>query len=123
MINRGIFNRFVLQYVDEHRDELLATYPDFESFQQRYLSRPRANWMHLIAFASQERSWNLSQDQWDISEEQISLLIKGYMARDLWDMTNFYEVYNTSNEVFNKAVEILKNPSMLTRNWPKLSSE
>ena len=47
-----------------------------------------------------------------MSEGQISRLLKGYVARDLWGMGHFYEVFNPSNEVFNKAVEILENPSL-----------
>ncbi len=49
--------------------------------------------------------------------------MKGYIARDLWDMSSFYEIYNTSNEVFNKAVEILNDPSMVYEKLAKAVSE
>ena len=63
------------------------------------------------------------QGQWDASGDQITMLMKGYMARDLWDMTRFFEVYNTSNEVFNKAVEILNDPSMVDKKLAKAERE
>jgi carboxyl-terminal processing protease len=47
------------------------------------------------------------------------MLMKGYMARDLWDMASFYQVYNNSNDVFNKAVEILANPDLLSQKLAK----
>ena len=42
------------------------------------------------------------------------------MARDLFGMEYFFEVYNSSDEVFNKAVEILENPSLLHQKLAKV---
>jgi hypothetical protein len=49
--------------------------------------------------------------------------MKGYMARDLWTMARFYQVYNTSNEVFIKAVEILNDPTMVYQKLAKAAGE
>ena len=53
----------------------------------------------------------------------ISLLMKGYMARDLWSMAHFYEIFNSSNEVFIKAVEILNDPTMVYQKLAKVENE
>jgi len=121
LISLGIFNRFILQYVDEHRDEYLLEYPDFKSFQKDFKATKKLT-DALISFATEE-DLAFDQEQWDISGEKISLLIKGYLARDLFDMARFYEVYNTSNEVFNKAVEILDKPDMFSEKLANAASE
>jgi carboxyl-terminal processing protease len=121
LIRRGIFNRFILQIVDENRDEYLESYPDFQSFNKKFQPGPEQI-DALIAFAEGEEL-PFSQEDWDISGEQIKLLMKGYMARDLWDMSRFYEVYNSSNEVFHKAVEILNDPAMLNEKLAKAEAE
>ena len=121
LIRRGIFNRFILQYVDDNRENILSKYPDFKSFQKKFQPGNELTDL-LIAFAEDE-DLAFEQDQWDVSGDQIAILMKGYMARDLWDMTRFYEVYNTSNEVFNKAVEILNDPSMVDEKLAKVESE
>ncbi len=121
LINKGIFNRFILQYVDEHRDDFLLRYPDFDSFSEGY--QPSQEQLDALAEFAEEEELPFDQEQWDISSGQISLLMKGYVARDLWSMAHFYEVYNSSNEVFNKAVEILNNPSMLTQKLAKVEPE
>ncbi len=121
LIRRGLFNRFVLQYVDDHRDEYLSRFPDFDSFQKNF--QPGKELMDaMIAFAESEKL-PFNQEQWDISEDQIAMLMKGYMARDLWTMARFYEIYNNSNTVFNRAVEILKDPSMVSRKLAKAEAE
>ena len=121
LISLGIFNRFILQYVDEHRDDFLSEYPDFKSFQKDFKPEKQLT-DALISFASEE-DLAFDQEQWDISGDQISMLMKGYLARDLFDMTRFYEVYNESNEVFNKAVEILDKPGMLSEKLANAESE
>jgi len=110
MINRGIFNRYVLQYVDIHRDQLLSSYSNFDSFNEGF-SASVEQMDGLIAFATEEEL-EFNEEDWEISKMQVALLFKSYLARDLWGMGHFFEVFNPSSEVFNKAVEILENPAM-----------
>jgi carboxyl-terminal processing protease len=121
LINKGIFNRFVLQYVDNYRNELLEEYPDFESYQSAYTA-DQSQLDALIGFAKDE-GLEYDQEGWEASGDQIALLMKSYLARDLWGMEYFYEVYNDSNEVFNKAVEILTHPDMLSQKLAKAEPE
>ena len=121
LINKGIFNRFILQYVDEHRNDYQENYPDFEVFKMEY--QPSQEQLDaLVAYADTE-DLPFEQEQWDISSDQISLLMKGYVARDLWSMAHFYEVFNSSNEVFIKAVEILNDPTMVYQKLAKVENE
>ena len=117
LMYKGIFNRFVLQYVDDHRQELLEEYPDFKSFNRTYTASKKTM-DKLVSFATDE-GLEFNEEDWGISEDHISLLFKSYMARDLWGMEHFFEVYNSSDEVFLKAVEILENPSMLHQKLAK----
>jgi carboxyl-terminal processing protease len=118
LIGLGILNQFVLQFVDENRSELIQKYSDFESFKLNY--SPTQNELdQLIAFATGEEL-EFNEEDWQTSQSQITMLFKSYVARDLWGMDQFFEVYNQSDEVFNKAVEILKDPTMLERKLAKV---
>jgi carboxyl-terminal processing protease len=117
LISNGIFNRFVLQYVDDNRKKLLKQHNDFEDFNGNY-NATESMLNELISFAASE-GLDFNETDWSISEAQISLLLKSHMARDLWGMEYFFEVYNSSDEVFLKAVEILENPSMLQQKLAK----
>jgi carboxyl-terminal processing protease len=118
LIGKGLFNRFVLQYVDDHRKELQKEYLDFKSFNSEYLTSKSAL-DQLVSFASDE-GLEYNEADWSISEAHISLLFKSYLARDLWGMEHFYEVYNSIDEVFIKAVEILENPSLFHQKLAKV---
>jgi carboxyl-terminal processing protease len=121
LISKGIFNRFILQYVDEHRDEYLEKYPDFETFRDQF--QPGQEQLDALVDYAGSEDLAFDQDQWDLSSKQITHLLKAYMARDLWSIAHFYEVYNTTNEVFNRAVEILNDPAMVYQKLAKAEHE
>ena len=118
LVGNGIFNRFVLQYVDENREQLLNDYPDFDDFNRKYHAS-EAVLDRLVAFATTD-GLEYDEADWNISESQISLLLKSYMARDLWGIEHFFEVYNSTDDVFIRAVEILENPSLLHQKLAKV---
>jgi len=118
LINLGILSQFVLQYVDKSRDDMLKAYPDFQSFNAHYL--PSQNELDQLISFSSEQDLEFNQEDWEISKSQISVLLKSYIARDLWGMDQFFQIYNQTDEVFNKAVEILDNPSMLHQKLAKV---
>ena len=47
------------------------------------------------------------------SKELIAYLIKARIARDFFGDDAFYEIYNNTNEVYIKAVELFNNPALL----------
>jgi carboxyl-terminal processing protease len=120
LISKGIFNRFVLQYVDKHRKELLEEYKGFKTFNSSYQASEEAM-EELVAFAREE-GLEFREGDWELSGDHIAILFKSYMARDLWGMEYFFEVYNPTDEVFNRAVEILENPSLLHLKLAKTDS-
>jgi len=47
------------------------------------------------------------------SKDLLKFLIKSQLARDLFDDDAFFKVYNQTNEVYLKAIEIFQNPASL----------
>jgi len=107
LISRGVFNRFVLGFVDENRPALERKYKDFRAFKAKFDAGIYMD--ELIGFAEQE-GVTFSQEGWKRSGNLIALLFKAYVARDLWEPGNFYEIYNESDPIYRKAVETLEEP-------------
>jgi carboxyl-terminal processing protease len=112
LINKGIFNRFVLQYVDGNREKLYAAHPDFDHYAGKFETE-KEHLDALIAFAEEE-GLAFDQEDWDVSSGQISMLMKAYIARDLWERGSFFEIYNQHNPMFRKAIEVLEEPGLLS---------
>jgi carboxyl-terminal processing protease len=120
LISRGVLYRYVLQYVDNQRNTVLSKYPDLRSYLRGFEATDE-QLNDLIQFATEERL-EFSEEDWNVSKHQIALLFKGYVARDLYGTGSFFEVVNSSNEVYNKAVEILRNPVLHRQKLAKVES-
>ena len=62
---------------------------------------------NLIAMGT-EAKVELNKEQLKVSESLIKTQLKALIARDLWDMNEYYHVMNSTNESVKKAVEILQ---------------
>jgi carboxyl-terminal processing protease len=111
LISQGVFNQFVLKYIDKNRPSLERKYKNFESFKNEY--DPSLEMDNLISFAEQE-GLSFNEQEWQRSGKRIELLFKAYIARDLWEMGMFYQIYNEYDPIFLKAKDILKDPKYYT---------
>jgi carboxyl-terminal processing protease len=107
LINRGILNLFVLNYVDNKRQQLHSSYPDFKTFNEKFYTSDDII-KQLTAYAESQK---IPTDVKDLerSQEHIKFIIKAYIARDMWNTNEFYQVYNSRNENYIKALEVLRD--------------
>ena len=57
-----------------------------------------------------------NEAQYRISLPLIKTQLKALIARDLWDMNEYFRVVNTLSDSMQKAVELLEQPGL---NFPK----
>jgi len=107
LIRKGLLNRFVLQYVDTRRSELHKKYPDFASFKSSFTLTDE----FMTSFYNFASENGLQKNDMDLalSGNQIQLLLKSYIARDLWSNNEFFEIVNGSDPKFETAMNILRN--------------
>lgn len=109
IIGKGILNRFILQYSDDNRATLNENYKNFEEFYDQYEVTDDL-FDELIAFAADNELEKVDKDI-ELSKDQLKLLMKSYIARDIWDTNSFYRVLNANDRIINKAVSILEDKS------------
>ncbi len=107
LMRKGTISQFVLEYVDSNRKEIENEYPDFKSFKNGFNISEKLM-SRFIKYAENdgipENKTGLS-----FSKEQIELLLKAYIARDLWSTNEFFEITNVKDPKVETAVTILKN--------------
>ena len=95
-----------LRYVDSHRQQLKTKYPSFEKF-KKHFEVPQT----LIGAVINEGD-SLGVKPKDEAELQktlpyLKLQLKALIARDLWDMSEYFSVINEESEIVKKALEII----------------
>lgn len=106
IIRLGILNRFVLNFVDQHRKEFFADYPDFNTFEKKFQVHDSI-YGQLVDLA---KSDSIQADPLQVkqSKETITNLIKANIARDLWTGNEFYKIYNNDDPIYRKALMVIK---------------
>lgn len=120
-----------LKYLDAHRKELIKTY-DIDAYRKAKMKQDAGK-----SFNSEDlsRGFRRYRDTYEITQELIDILLakakeakieyndsiltasmpliktqlKALLARDLWDMTEYYQIMNPTNEIYNQGLLMIKD--------------
>jgi carboxyl-terminal processing protease len=107
LISKRTIDQFVLEYVDQNRNKLLDQFSNIESFKNNF-SVGKDIMGKLIIFAD-KKGIPINEKEYSVSKEQIEILLKAYIARDLWSNNEFFVISNEKDPKFETAITILKN--------------
>lgn len=108
LVAQGVVNKACVQYIDKNRAELKKKYPTFDKFKENY-EVDNAFLNQLITLAEKEKI-KMDTAQYAISKPLIKLQLKALVARDLWEMNEYYQIMDADNESLQKAIEIIQTP-------------
>ena len=104
--NKGVLLKVHFQLIDTYREEWAKKYNDYAVFCKEF-ELDDAMMQQLIAEGEKE-GIKFDEEQYKKSESLIKLQLKALIARDLWDMNEYYHTINVVNESVNKALELLE---------------
>ena len=105
--NKGVLLKVHFQLIDTHRDEWSKKYPDYATFSRKFELGDKM--MKQLIAEGEKEGVKFDEEQYKKSESLIKLQLKALIARDLWDMNEYYHTINVVNESVNKALELLNN--------------
>lgn len=108
LVNQGVVNKAALTFIDKNRTDLKKKYPAFDKFNKLF-SVDNQMLDILKDYAAKEKI-EFNEEQYKKSEQLIKLQLKALVARDLWDMSEYYRIMDAENESLQKAIEILNIP-------------
>ena len=113
IFRKGLLNDYVLQYVENHRKDLLASFPDIKNFITGFKDDDKLM-NEFIDFAA---SKDVPRDEkgLEASGKQIRVALKGLIARNLYNTNAYFEVVGNSDDDINRAVEVLGNEDMFRK--------
>ena len=112
LVAKGIVNKFVLNYIEKNRTQIMKEYPkksenSFGKFQTGFVIGD--NVLAELIEAGNNDSVKYNDEEFKKSKDVIKLQLKALVARDIWDMSEYYQIMNADNESYMKAVEVLKD--------------
>ena len=103
---KGVLLKVHYQLMDIHRKEWTKQYKDYASFAQKFeMTEPM---MQRLKDEAAKAGIAYNEEQYRKSESLLKLQMKALIARDLWDMNEYYHTINVADESVKKALELLK---------------
>ena len=96
-----------LRYVDKNRKALKKQYSDFASFKANY-QVPQTFIDAIIKEGEKQKIKPKDVAELEKTMPYLKLQLKALVARDLWDMNEYFSVFNDDSEAVKKALEILQ---------------
>ena len=97
-----------LKYVDANRKALKKQWTSFEDFRRDFVF-PKEEIDKMIADAAKDKVVPKDDAELQKSIPKLSMQLKALVARDLWDMSEYFAIINEDSEIVRKAVEVIKN--------------
>lgn len=108
LISGGHVNAFILEYVDKNRESMLSAYPKFADFKKNFVIDQKFMDDFFAYVAKEDPELKFNAEQYGISEKLIKLRFKANIAQDIWGYNEFYQIYNDSDEILQRAIQAIE---------------
>ena len=106
--DKGALMKAHFHFIDAHRKEWLGKYKTFNEFYKRFEVTP--DMLAQLVATGKEMGVEYNEEEYQKALPLLKLQMKALIARDLWDMNEYYHVINDANESIRKALELLEQP-------------
>ena len=96
-----------LRYVDKNRKALKKQYPDFAKFKAEF-EIPQSLVDAIVKEGEKQNIKPKDDAEMQQTLHYLRLQMKALIARDLWDMNEYFSVFNEDSEAVKKALELLQ---------------
>lgn len=107
LFTQSLLSRFAYNYVDQKRKQLGTLYATASAYTLSF-NVDQAMWNNFVSFINQNSKKPFSQAEINASEKQAKLMLKAFIARQLWRDEGYYTVLNGEDRIIRKALETLR---------------
>lgn len=95
-----------LRYMDKHRKKLKKAYPTFAQYLAEF--EVPQDMTDILLVEARKQHVDYSDSTWQATKETAHLMLKAFLARDLWDMSEYFQVVNPINPIYLEGLKALK---------------
>ena len=95
-----------LRYVDQNRKQLHKDYKTFEDYRQRF-EVPQSVIDGIMAEAEKQKIKPKDDEELQRTLPYLRLQLKALIARDLWEMNEYFTIMGETNDILQRALQLL----------------
>ena len=105
IVAKGVVIKTTMKFIESHRKELQSKYKKFETFNDKFEISDEIL-ANMQTLAEQEKI-KFDEKQYRKSLPLIKTQLKALIARDLWDMNEYFQIMNTTDSSVLQALKVL----------------
>ena len=107
LAGKDVLRVFSLEYFDRNRTVLTSKYKTFEEFNKNFEFSPD----EIKAFIEKGEAEGVKYDegQYNVSKEEILLVLKGLVATNIWHISEYYQIINQNDKLIDKALQVISD--------------
>ena len=94
-----------LKYMDKHRKSLKKAYKTFDEFRSQF--EVPQDMMEQLFAETKKAKIDYKEDDLPATLPQVKLTLKGLLARDLWEMSEYYQIVNPETDIYQAGLKVL----------------
>lgn len=96
-----------LRYIDANRKQLKSKYTSFDKFLATF-EIPQSIIDGIYAEGKKQKVEPANDKEVEQTTKSLRQQLKALVARDIWDMSQYFQIMNETNDIVQKAVELIK---------------
>ena len=106
LIAKSCVTQTCIKYVEKNRKSLLKRYESFEDYRDHFTIDDDV--MKLLLQHADKAKVEYNDSTLSASRRMLDIQLKALIARDLWDMNQYYQISNLNNNIYLRAVAAIK---------------
>lgn len=107
LVRTSTLTNFMLAYTDKNQKQLRKRYSSFEAFNREFEIGTLTT--DELKRAGEKNGVAFNQEQYTISAPEIKKVMKALVARDLWDVNEYFRVVNEDDDAIERALQVLND--------------
>jgi carboxyl-terminal processing protease len=110
LIRKGVFNKFTIEFANKNRDLFAKKYDSFEKFNSNF--KIDNTTMDQFIELGKKEGVEFREDQFKLSDTFMRYQIKALIARNIWDLSKYFEVLTDVDDTLQRALDLIKKKNM-----------
>ena len=108
LVLKGIVINTDLRYIDKNRKQLVGDYPTFEAFRSRF-EVPQELIDEIMKEAEKQKIKPKDDEELQRTLPYLKSQLKALVARDLFDMSEYFQIINETSDIVKTAVDLAES--------------
>ena len=107
LVSKGVVNTFAMEYFDKNRARLTSRFKSFDDYRKQF--EFSADEIQSFIKKGEDEGIKFEQSQFDVSKNEILLILKGLVATNMWQTNEYFQIINENDKVIENALKIISD--------------